>query len=70
MKQRTFRVTFDLVFNDDDGDSIEEIKALTDERIKAKIDEAFEEGSYAFFGEGLSMIGMLTPKVGIVEEVK
>lgn len=66
MKQQRYRVTLDLVFDPEEPEDIEGINPVT---LMRRIDDALAEGSYDFFGESLSMAGLLTPTVTSVKKL-
>lgn len=65
---KRFRVTFDMVFEDEDDVGIDE-NIVNVDSLKNAIDAGFEERSYDLFGESVCMEGLLTPNVSMVEEV-
>ena len=72
MSKIKFQVTFNAEFDTSELDTNEmkELNNLTPEQLKEKIDDGFVCGSYDFFGESLSMLGLLTPEVNSVREIK
>lgn len=69
--KRKFIVQFEMIFDDDESyDGHKDIKALTCRNLKKSIDAGFEEASCDFFGEDLCLVGLETPTVLSVKEVK
>ena len=67
MKKR-YRVTIDLVFEPEDKEDLELINEVD---IVDAIDEGLgSDAAYNFFGEELSMAGLLTPSVKSIKEIK
>ena len=76
--RKTYHVTFEVTFDSEEVDTFgftnkfggtEEFEELDESRVLEAVNTGFEYEAEAFFGESLSMLGMLTPSVIKVKEI-
>lgn len=66
----SFEITISVQFESDDQDDIDDAKKVSVDQIKEAMNNGLNEYSFDLFGESLSLLGMLTPKVTKVVKFK